>query len=157
MAGAGALDIAAQFQSTHPVRGATMDKAAAAGNNEFQSTRPVWGATVQADDTEFLVRISIHAPRVGRDATRKHGCRTGRDFNPRAPCGARQKSRTFSWQGRQFQSTRPVWGATQHHDETLTYYIISIHAPRVGRDHYKYNLKLRPKNFNPRAPCGARR
>ena len=34
----------------------------------FQSTRPVWGATVQADDTEFLVRISIHAPRVGRDS-----------------------------------------------------------------------------------------
>ena len=56
--------------------------------------------------------ISIHAPRVGRDARlekavqrRKisiHAPRVGRDCPDGKPC--REKS--------EFQSTRPVWGAT---------------------------------------------
>ena len=33
-----------------------------------------------------------------------------------------------------FQSTRPVWGATQREIEQITDDIVSIHAPRVGRD-----------------------
>ena len=33
-----------------------------------------------------------------------------------------------------FQSTRPVWGATAFADSQKVQYIISIHAPRVGRD-----------------------
>ena len=57
--------------------------------------------------------ISIHAPRVGRDDV-----------------GGRQILHVF-----QFQSTRPVWGATfttlpQRESKKE----ISIHAPRVGRD-----------------------
>ena len=100
----------------------------------FQSTRPVWGATVQADDTEFLVRISIHAPRVGRD----------------------DRLNAMSAQGQIFQSTRPVWGATYSEIEKTLLESISIHAPRVGRDtekagHWKFSTY-----FNPRAPCGAR-
>ena len=34
----------------------------------------------------------------------------------------------------QFQSTRPVWGATQYNHPELHEHFISIHAPRVGRD-----------------------
>ena len=34
----------------------------------FQSTRPVWGATTGAAELHDGQRISIHAPRVGRDA-----------------------------------------------------------------------------------------
>ena len=33
----------------------------------FQSTRPVWGATSRVRPSRFTRRISIHAPRVGRD------------------------------------------------------------------------------------------
>ena len=33
--------------------------------------------------------ISIHAPRVGRDSASLKRSRTLRNFNPRAPCGAR--------------------------------------------------------------------
>ena len=33
-----------------------------------------------------------------------------------------------------FQSTRPVWGATKKRGLTKSQIIISIHAPRVGRD-----------------------
>ena len=55
-----------------------------------------------------------------------------------------------------FQSTRPVRGATHglpqlHHDG-----IISIHAPRAGRDTGQQGTQTGEKHFNPRAPCGAR-
>ena len=78
------------------------------------------------------------------------------DFNPRAPCGARRfgytpKSRQSIFQstrpvwgatpvligtkqGEGFQSTRPVWGATESLFFADVVDIISIHAPRVGRD-----------------------
>ena len=78
----------------------------------FQSTRPVRGATVDGLIFDNWREISIHAPRAGRDFNLKnllnsdgiisiHAPRAGRDppfflasstsayFNPRAPCGAR--------------------------------------------------------------------
>ena len=56
-----------------------------------------------------------------------------------------------------FQSTRPVWGATQTLLPENCHDAISIHAPRVGRDDLFDFLGLRGfKHFNPRAPCGAR-
>ena len=38
----------------------------------------------------------------------------------------------------EFQSTRPVWGATCHRDIHEGWGQISIHAPRVGRDERRY-------------------
>ena len=79
-------------------------------------------------------RISIHAPRVGRDSDIEPRPSPPLDFNPRAPCGARP---FHTWNTAKldiFQSTRPVWGATSH----------------------TYGMRGGKKNFNPRAPCGAR-
>ena len=78
------------------------------------------------------------------------------NFNPRAPCGARQPPPTvwvilsifqstrpvwgatvtahFSRVFLEFQSTRPVWGATLYVHANAGGAGISIHAPRVGRD-----------------------
>ena len=36
----------------------------------FQSTRPVWGATAALFMFSSFPRVSIHAPRVGRDTFR---------------------------------------------------------------------------------------
>ena len=56
----------------------------------FQSTRPVWGATSSTKLISSITKISIHAPRVGRDDGFARGTTPPRrDFNPRAPCGAR--------------------------------------------------------------------
>ena len=56
-----------------------------------------------------------------------------------------------------FQSTRPVRGATVECLNMLKGAEISIHAPRAGRDGvYELSSHL-DTNFNPRAPCGARR
>ena len=102
---------------------------------EFQSTRPARGATPLGGHCRVGEKISIHAPREGRDFLafiRKtftkisiHAPREGRDcptatawtiwtthFNPRAPRGARLQGRTLA-------------GVLLD---------ISIHAPREGRD-----------------------
>ena len=104
-------------------------------SGRFQSTLPVWGATSETLYLIMLVRISIHAPRVGSD----------------------RGLMVPDWREEEFQSTLPVWGATRFRPSRwrirayfnprspcgerpaqLTYRVvhavISIHAPRVGSD-----------------------
>ena len=191
-----------RFQSTRPVwdatRAATASSASPSNFNprapcgarpddaemrryieKFQSTRPVWGATLPQPLKAFIVEISIHAPRVGRDTSlprritstrnfnprapcgaRRHALRrrghARRDFNPRAPCGARLMDQAAAAGNNEFQSTRPVWGATIKTRQLVSQQIISIHAPRVGRDDTETLDTEQCRNFNPRAPCGAR-
>ena len=145
----------------------------------FQSTRPVRGATRPGSPAHADLEISIHAPRAGRDAAVQPGGRGPCDFNPRAPCGARRyrrflyneipkfqstrpvrgaTSRIFTASGTfRFQSTRPVRGATPHRRAGGQNRLISIHAPRAGRDFLiSFQVSGMVENFNPRAPCGAR-
>ena len=100
----------------------------------FQSTLPVWGATNAGDIIPFYCNISIHAPRVGSDATRL--------ITSAGLLG--------------FQSTLPVWGATGPEPDQGHFLQISIHAPRVGSDRLLHSrCRLHP-DFNPRSPCGER-
>ena len=168
------------FQSTRPVRGATGIElrvgqdvdisihAPRAGRDllplrhldhdaGFQSTRPVRGATSIAHDRLARHWISIHAPRAGRDAVRRTRLCPRRHFNPRAPCGARLKKLQAGDVHDKFQSTRPVRGATTIKPNSKPQQGISIHAPRAGRDDFGYAQQRYRKDFNPRAPCGARR
>ena len=146
----------AAFQSTRPVWGATRQQTIIGGNSLFQSTRPVWGATMSMAAYIMSAVVSIHAPRVGRDFSTLsytylghvsiHAPRVGRDnlchlkridchsFNPRAPCGARPCLNELCCMSMTFQSTRPVWGATLCDMDTRVLLVVSIHAPRVGRD-----------------------
>ena len=59
-----------------------------------------------------VIKISIHAPRVGGDG----------------------HARFIIHRKRVFQSTPPVWGATRENKSRDCGRIISIHAPRVGGD-----------------------
>ena len=54
-----------------------------------------------------------------------------------------------------FQSTRPAWGAT-YTSATRRTKVVSIHAPRVGRDEDARKGLGALLSFNPRAPRGAR-
>ena len=100
----------------------------------FQSTLPVWGATVYTNSTQIYMIISIHAPRVGSDGAR-HPHRAGHhNFNPRSPCGERPATPATLTAPCAFQSTLPVWGATDTRTPASTARRISIHAPRVGSD-----------------------
>ena len=118
----------------------------------------MWGATIAG--WFFLLNpepISIHAPRVGRDYRRRLSAALRIYFNPRAPCGARLPPALVGCLADLFQSTRPVWGATSSAMPSTRTMMISIHAPRVGRDKRNDKQRHHCKNFNPRAPCGARR
>ena len=102
-----------RFQSTHPVRGATVDVIQIVNVVVFQSTHPVRGATESLLPARSTVGISIHAPRAGCD--------------------------------------------TVHHCYPAGMYPISIHAPRAGCDCREPDRADRGRNFNPRTPCGVRR
>ena len=123
----------------------------------FQSTRPVWGATV-TDHPRQCIFI---------------------DFNPRAPCGARRSKPTrrpgapvisihaprvgrdgntaaLNFCVHLFQSTRPVWGATEQEQFVQTIAIFQSTRPVWGAT-VGLPIGCRTKRyFNPRAPCGAR-
>ena len=124
-----------KFQSTLPVRGATVSQYNNKNNiNKFQSTLPVRGATGILSLSIIFINISIHAPRAGSDkndftlhqhfSISIHAPRAGSDndinlqkinfvnFNPRSPCGERPENRL--------------------------------------------NLYRWAENFNPRSPCGER-
>ena len=101
-----------QFQSTHPVRGATFRAAMISGDAgisihapragcdadsspvtsapiKFQSTHPVRGATTGDGVVVTKNEISIHAPRAGCDVHDHQCTHHVHDFNPRTPCGVR--------------------------------------------------------------------
>ena len=122
------------FQSTLPVRGATLTAASLVKYYGFQSTLPVRGATVQHDKgvvvhgisflaapagSEVLavwrhhsLRISIHAPREGSDQG-DMDLSLVRAISIHAPReGSDQLQAAGSKSRRAFQSTLPVRGAT---------------------------------------------
>ena len=120
------------FQSTLPVRGATLRSTLSPpAGAEFQSTLPVRGATcelgaVVAGDGH----ISIHAPREGSDAI----------------------ERIAEAASSIFQSTLPVRGATAARPERPAADNISIHAPREGSDEQTLPARMSRRYFNPRSP-----
>ena len=125
------------FQSTRPIWGATV-RITLAGRDyiEFQSTRPIWGAT-QVD-------------RAG-DVRRKN-------FNPRAPYGARHGRKEWEIGVSPFQSTRPIWGATSNYIEHLiTQALFQSTRPIWGATPDEPTDRDHHPDFNPRAPYGARR
>ena len=112
-------------------------------------------ASYVARSLEFIV--SIHAPRVGRDGGRDVGNNLPVCFNSRAPRGARLKTLKAPAPATVFQFTRPAWGATLGHRVVVGAFAVSIHAPRVGRDGRRRNNHCYRICFNSRAPRGARR
>ena len=78
--------------------------------------------------------ISIHAPLAGRDCAPPPAPACTHHFNPRAPCGARQGEIARWYSRSEFQSTRPLRGATRLSPSRRRSQSISIHAPLAGRD-----------------------
>ena len=78
-------------------------------------------------------------------------------FNPRAPCGARPAANYRSHQNTAHFNPRAPCGARRYcHPWAQQEDLISIHAPRAGRDASSIACLTIHKDFNPRAPCGAR-
>ena len=100
----------------------------------FQSTRPVWGATIFVKLSIHFSKISIHAPRVGRDAALAKNNPHAWNFNPRAPCGARLCVLHDLPAADVISIHAPRVGRDTVDAAPIVWCKISIHAPRVGRD-----------------------
>ena len=126
-----------KFQSTRPIRGATSSFTYSHWLNPFQSTRPIRGAT-KTPGRRCISASIFQSTRPIRGATivAKLCFPEARDFNPRAPYGARPEKHYLGTDHYIFQSTRPIRGATGHVYGGSTWEL---------------------DNFNPRAPYGARR
>ena len=124
---------------------------------QFQSTHPLRGATRMSSAAVSIRCISIHAPLAGCDLVGGVRVVDREDFNPRTPCGVRRvrecaarvnlrisihaplagcdrRTRAAEQGDAGFQSTHPLRGATPLYPLT----------------------RWRPLNFNPRTPCGVR-
>ena len=78
--------------------------------------------------------ISIHAPHTGRDNQPHSTTKSSNQFQSTRPIrGATYKKGDYKKEAR-FQSTRPIRGATGYQYEDLRLIVISIHAPHTGRD-----------------------
>ena len=169
---------------------------------QFQSTLPVRGATIAAAARRCAPVISIHAPRAGSDLIARAVQLFPSYFNPRSPCGERRGAVWLSMHAPDFNQRSPCGERpccttlparlclyfnprspcgerrmpTQtirpdpyfnprspcgerpsivfHSESTIT---ISIHAPRAGSDGGQADLDHARRDFNPRSPCGERR
>ena len=96
--------------------------------------------------------ISIHAPLAGRDRVRIPSRPSLGYFNPRAPCGARRIKMVQDENLHEFQSTRPLRGATSSSPGKPNLCFISIHAPLAGRDWNWTTMASAPRRFQSTRP-----
>ena len=73
------------FQSTHPVRGATLVQRLAWSREKISIHAPREGCDLQRRAIDAHRAISIHAPREGCDTVRTSSAGTRSNFNPRTP------------------------------------------------------------------------
>ena len=114
----------------------------------FQSTRPARGATEVSTERRACRRISIHAPRAGRDYGKAYGAfyagrdtKMGHTYTPKqtisihAPRAGRDHGkmpilmRYIDFNPRAPRGARPAQACRRGRASS-----ISIHAPRAGRD-----------------------
>ena len=122
----------------------------------FQSTHPLRGATITIRRSRRPSKISIHAPLAGCDQIVRGVCSATTHFNPRTPCGVRPHPGSSGRKKRSFQSTHPLRGATRRRSRRTIAARISIHAPLAGCDGTQSKYRQHSNNFNPRTPCGVR-
>ena len=110
---AGEAAILFAFQSTLPMRGATIGGECSVRQDTISIHTPHAGSDVYyaAFCGGFQV-ISIHTPHAGSDDGAGEYWRIARDFNPHSPCGERPEN----------------WWASAHK------LCISIHTPHAGSD-----------------------
>ena len=146
------------FQSTHPLRGATLIKVITIADDAVISIHaPLAGC--DRHKWECFIRTQHFNPRTpcGVRQLTSSSIPAIANFNPRTPCGVRHRRRETGAGLRNFNPRTPC--GVRRGGMTMAEYInrISIHAPLAGCDEYD-RFSVRGKlYFNPRTPCGVRR
>ncbi len=119
---------------------------------EFQSTLPVRGATILSQSWSMsMLHFNPRSPYGERLVWCLFWC-SGGYFNPRSPYGERQGWNVYTDMADVFQSTLPVRGATSGPLGAAAATNISIHAPRTGSDALKPPPPAPPLPFQSTLP-----
>ena len=129
---------------------------------QFQSTLPLRGATISSISFNSKEGISIHAPLTGSDSALSEYRRVMLYFNPRSPYGERLQSNDrhrLSWG---FQSTLPLRGATTASNPVINGLKFQSTLPLRGATHrpmmpngdkeFQSTLPLRGATNRPKMP-----
>ena len=145
------------FQSTHPLRGATRQKAVSRFHDGISIHAPLAGCDTPSKPTQKRLQISIHAPLAGCDHEQHGRTQTcAQNFNPRTPCGVRRVVMNCAAASTTFQSTHPLRGATLSClYPPITKADFNPRTPCGVRHHSGLSRSGR-RHFNPRTPCGVR-
>ena len=127
-----------EFQSTHPLRGATIAKSSSLASTSNFNPRTPCGVRLKRAISPIMAK-EFQSTHPLRGATLPRGRRRPRqkDFNPRTPCGVRLFTPTVAPTAWKFQSTHPLRGATVNVFRLDFAHMISIHAPLAGCDRHK--------------------
>ena len=114
------------------------------------------GATLLIRIPPEAIRISTHAPHAGSDIGMPTFTLMPLDFNPRSPCGERQRDGARFLTQISFQPTLPMRGATLA--SACTAASNAHFNPRSPCGERRNQARKRPRHhhFNPRSPCGER-
>ena len=127
--------------------------------DEFQSTRPLRGATLSALESFTPSRYFNPRAPCGARPQWQYQRLIEMGFQSTRPLrGATPALQAVMRAGMEFQSTRPLRGATWR-DGRCCYYVdyFNPRAPCGARRSCGAQLPPFQMHFNPRAPCGARR
>ena len=143
-----------KFQSTHPLRGATIARPLNFHVPIYFNPRTPCGVRRAAGRAAVTARRfqSTHPLRGATSCCRSH--QIVAKFQSTHPLRGATYSSFFAISARIFQSTHPLRGATTSTPCKNRNYIISIHAPLAGCDRLGKNHTLPVPHFNPRTPCG---
>ena len=122
----------------------------------FQSTHPLRGATLFCLLDGYDYYISIHAPLAGCDRLCRGNSYREMNFNPRTPCGVRPVQTIKTAREGNFNPRTPCGVRRGHFSTRKIPRRISIHAPLAGCDLSPYSSFYYINYFNPRTPCGVR-
>ena len=126
------------FQSTLPLRGATgqVQRASANGREHISIHTPLAGSDLETGFVILRILISIHTPLAGSDSSSLPTRSPTTNFNPHSPCGERPLACCLMVLSDVFQSTLPLRGATGQVQRASANgrEHISIHTPLAGSD-----------------------
>ena len=170
-----------QFQSTLPMRGATLICVLSITVTSYFNPHSPCG---ERPNQEIFLgaqwNFNPHSPCGERLSGHWCAPQTLGDFNPHSPCGERPRYvhyctkcqrisihtphagsdaqiRALQGDVEKFQSTLPMRGATAVHNNHLLPFPISIHTPHAGSDTGARMPYGQDCYFNPHSPCGERR
>ena len=142
-----------QFQSTHPMRGATLDLCLGGLIGQNFNPRTPCGVRLQDTRTTRAVRgISIHAPHAGCDSSPSFASLYVANFNPRTPCGVRRRYAARTHTSRVISIHAPHAGCDTESKTAPRRTAISIHAPHAGCDTSRTSTAAQGSEFQSTHP-----